>query len=154
MTKDITSDFLEVLNKIRILKHKQKKFIELPTAEFFMLILIADGIQNNKNQKQDYGVTTSELADAMKCSMSAVSKLVRTMEGKGYIKRIENARDRRITYLILTEKGKETLKRARKERDLLMKSFVEKMGEEDLIMLTKLLKNVYEIMKEEMEAMK
>ena len=97
------------------------------------------------------GVTASEILEDMECSMSAVSKLTRILEEKGYLCRINSKEDRRITYLILSEKGKEMLHKANEKRKISFNHIVTEMGEENMKELIELLEKVYDIMSREME---
>ena len=57
-----------------------------------------------------------------------------------------------MTYILLSEKGNAILKKQMKECDALMDSVVEKVGKDHMIQLKKLLEQVYETIREEMEA--
>ena len=149
---ELEKEFLAMMNKFRILKKRHKEYTELPHAEFFMLYTI-DNCMRQKQQKglSMIGVTASEILEDMECSMSAVSKLTRILEEKGYLCRINSKEDRRITYLILSEKGKEMLHKANEKRKISFNHIVTEMGEENMKELIELLEKVYDIMSREME---
>lgn len=155
MSCDIGNDLLDLMNKFRLLGQKYKHFRELSQAEFCMLMTIGQTVMIKKKEnienKAAAGITTTEIVNILGTSLSAASKLLRSIEKKGYIKREACHKDRRLTYIFLSEKGKDVLKDQKAKVDELMNSIIEKMGRENMMQLRDLTAQVYEIMKEEME---
>ena len=155
---NIGTDLFDLINKFRLLNQKYKNAGELSHAEFFVLVTIAKTMMEKQMDKAEMaekeisGITTTEIVKTLGTSLSAGSKLLRSVEEKGYIERAAHPKDRRVTYILLSEKGNAILKKQMKEWEALMDSVVEKVGKDHMIQLKKLLEQVYETIREEMEA--
>ncbi len=57
-------------------------------------------------QKQD-GVNQEELSELLNIDKAATARSIKSLEGKGYIKRVTDGRDRRQNRVFLTEKAAE-----------------------------------------------
>lgn len=153
MDCELGSEFFALMNKFRLLNQKYKHFGELSQAEFCMLLTIGVTVEKKQTEKRPVkGITTTEIVKILGTSLSAASKLLRSVEEKGYIERVAHPKDRRVTYILLSKKGDAILKQQGEKRDKIMASIIEKMGKENVLQLRSLLEQVYEIMKEEMEA--
>lgn len=149
---DLEKELNAIMNKFGILKKKHKQYAELTHAEFFMLYTMDNCIQQKKKENLPIiGVTASEILEDMECSMSAISKLARILEKKGYICRVECSKDRRITYLTLSEKGNEVLCKASEKRKASLSHLVNELGIENMKELIRLLEKIYYIISKEME---
>lgn len=160
---NIGTDLFDLINKFRLLNQKYKNAGELSHAEFFVLMTIAKTMMEKQmsekeiqeremHEKEMSGITTTEIVKTLGTSLSAGSKLLRSVEEKGYIERAAHPKDRRVTYILLSEKGDAILKKQMKECDALMDSVVERVGKDNMIQLKNLLEQVYETIREEMEA--
>ena len=155
MSYDIGTDLFHLMNKFRVLNQKYKSFGELSHSEFFILLTIGQTMMEKRiNEKETPGITTTEIVKILGTSLSAGSKLLRSVEEKGCIERIAHPKDRRVTYILLSEKGKKILKEQEEECNVLMASIVEKVGRDNMIQLKSLIEQVYEIIREEMEEKK
>lgn len=94
----------------------------------------------------DRGLNVSVLACCLEISMPQVSRLLNSMEDKGYIVRSMNRQDRRVTYVKMTEYGKSVSESAVKEYKDYMSKVTATMGEERLITLIHLLNELNQIM--------
>lgn len=153
MSSEIGNELFSIMNKFRLLNQKYKHFGELSQAEFCMLMTIGRTVEEKQIEDETViGVTTTELVSILGTSLSAASKLLRSIEKKGYIERTAHPKDRRVSYILLSEKGKAVLKHQKEKRDKLMDSIIKKMGEKNMLELKRLMTQAYKIMKEEMEA--
>ena len=59
-----------------------------------------------KLEKQGIQVKVSDVSDALSLPRPGVTRTVKDMEAKGYVKKLASAEDGRITYLTVTEAGK------------------------------------------------
>ena len=59
-----------------------------------------------KLEKQGIRVKISDVSDALSLPRPGVTRTVKDMEAKGYVKKLASAEDGRITYLTVTEAGK------------------------------------------------
>ncbi len=106
---------------------------------------------NGGSGRNGSGICISGLAERLQVSSPAVSRMVGTLEEKGYIGRGTGKEDRRNTYITLTEKGKEA--KAASEAALcgLMERVTLRMGERDMEELLRLWNRLADIMEKELE---
>ena len=97
-------------------------------------------LQNEGNK-----MNITELASILKMSKSAVSQSVSKLEKKGYVKRKINLLDKKINYLVLTEKAKEEYAIKRKEYHEMILKVSDGMGEQDSKELSRLLEKLSNI---------
>ena len=90
-------------------------------------------------------ITSSELAAKTKTLPPAVSRTLRGLEEKGYVERSVDKKDRRNTYISLTEKGWKKGKRYGTECRTLAALVMSQLKEEDIDQLVAYLDRIYEI---------
>ena len=120
----------------------------LPMGEFLMLQLIGRQLERKPDAP---GVYVSQLTQCSYVSPPAVSRTLRRLEGKGLVQRRTDPKDRRTAYVVLTEEGQALLTASRQELRLLALRVVERMGGDDLQVLTKQLDRLTEAVLEERE---
>lgn len=98
------------------------------------------------------GIRVSELAERMEIATSAASRMLNSIERKGFITRTVNAKDRRNTYVCLTPAGTKILADSAKEMGVLWKRLIKRMGDEDTRKLIELWNKLAIIMEEEMNS--
>lgn len=103
------------------------------------------------NGDRNNGVNVTSLSEVLGVSTPAVSRILRTLEEKGFIKRITNSKNRRETYISLTETGREIYFRDREIASSLYKAVEEKMGKEEIKELVRLSTFFNRIMGEELD---
>ncbi len=99
-------------------------------------------------------ITSSQLAAKTRMLPPAVSRTLRGLEEKGYVERTVDKKDRRNTYVSLTEKG---WKKGEEVRDRMHDfgcSVMSQLKEEDVDQLVAYLDNIYEIAEKEIAARK
>lgn len=107
-----------------------------------------------KCKNPEEGYTISDLAKCMHTKSSAVSRTLKSLEDKGLIERNVNKADRRITYVDITEKGKETLEACKKTMDDFADAVITKMNERDMERLIEYLDELYQVSRMELELRK
>lgn len=112
----------------------------------FHLFKVIDQIQSNTDAPQ---INVTDLADELRVSTPAVSKKLKTLEERGYIKRIIDKNNRRNTFVVLTKDGKEKYSRSKKAMDRYLNNVFVAMGKEDMETLIRLSCKLYNIMEEE-----
>jgi DNA-binding MarR family transcriptional regulator len=81
-----------------------------------------------------------DLADRLLLTASGVTRLLEGLEGAGLVERAACASDRRVTYAVLTEAGRERLEAASQAHiDAVRGFFVERFSDEELTELAALL---------------
>lgn len=149
-TRELTSEFMSIMYRMRLLGKKKHFESEISPAEFCAIIAIAK--YNKKEEGKDQvDITVSELVEKLGSSLPAVSKLLRSIEQKGLIERTVNHSDRRVTNIVLSDEGKKLLDQQIKARDAMMEHIVQEMGEENMRMLLTQMQNLYTILKSEVE---
>lgn len=118
-------------------------------TEYFALEQISRFVKEHPGSE---GIYVSELANCMNIVPPAASRLLNSMEGKGFITRKADPGDRRNTFVCLTPAGEEILARTARDMDALKSRLVHRMGRKDLITLIELWTKLADIMEEEMTA--
>ena len=116
----------------------------LSSSEFSVMGAILQMGENGK-------ITSSELAAKTKTLPPAVSRTLRGLEEKGYVERSVDKKDRRNTYISLTEKG---WKKGEEVRDRMQDfgcSVMSQLKEEDIDQLVAYLDRIYEIAEKEID---
>ncbi len=119
----------------------------LSSSEFSVIGVIMRMGENGR-------ITSSELAAKTRMLPPAVSRTLRGLEEKGYVERTVDKKDRRNTYVSLTEKG---WKKGEEVRDRMHDfgcSVMSQLKEEDVDQLVAYLDNIYEIAEKEIETRK
>jgi DNA-binding MarR family transcriptional regulator len=99
-------------------------------------------------------VTVSMLAEEMCINITAVSRTLKTLEEEGYIERSVSRKDRRITYVELTELGKKALERTNAIISDFSEAVVNEMGIEQMEQLTTHMIRLYDVASREIEKRK
>jgi DNA-binding MarR family transcriptional regulator len=100
------------------------------------------------------GVSVSVVAKEMMIPCAGVSRSVRQLEEKGYMERSVNLKDRRNTYISLTEKGEQVTEEADQIMCSLAEAVMNKMGQEELHQLKENLEKLYEVTQYEITLIK
>lgn len=109
-------------------------------SEFCLLHII---VENNSDSGS--GMTVSAIAAELEVTPPAVSRSLKSLEGRGLITRETNLINRRNTMVRLTENGYELLENSRRQMDAVMEYVNEKMGEERKKQLYELLTEMTDI---------
>lgn len=75
----------------------------LPKGVMPSYIQYLDTIQILQKEKKD--IRVSDISDAMNLPRPGVTRTVKEMEAKGYLKKIASPNDGRVTYITITEEG-------------------------------------------------
>ncbi len=137
----IEKEFVDLMDKFRKLKSLDKILVnKLSFAEMIVL---------NHITEMSKDITVSNLSEDLKITKAAVSKLISNIEEKGFVERVEDKNDRRITHIAITPEGLENVEHANNNMEKHSKFIYEKMGEEDMKKLIELMKKLYKIMETE-----
>lgn len=89
------------------------------------------------------GIQMTELADRILYSKSGFTRVIDRMEEAGLVRRVRPPNDRRSILVLPTEKGTETLQRARRHhRDGIQRHFSEHLSDADVKALTRALEKI------------
>ncbi len=94
------------------------------------------------------GISQKELSEHLYIGKSTTAKAVKNLLTNGYIKKEKDENDKRYDRLYLTEKGKEVAPQIQKIFseiiDIVIKNLSSEEAEQTMILLKKILSNVYE----------
>jgi DNA-binding MarR family transcriptional regulator len=89
------------------------------------------------------GIPMNELAERILYSKSGFTRVVDRMEAAGLVRRLRPEHDRRTIPIVLTDKGTETLERARRHhRDGIQRHFSQHLTNADVKALTRALEKI------------
>lgn len=130
----LSVEWLSVLDRFNKLNAKYK-YTSLARPEYMLLHLVAKSASG--------AVKISELAAALGVSMPAVSKLLRTLEEKHAIARVEDITDRRITYIAMTSTGRQMYDACLQEMRRVGLGVIELVGEQEFNCFFEVLQQMY-----------
>lgn len=105
------------------------------TVIFHCMLEKEDGSCKKIKDNKMAQIKMSELANKIGISTPSLSRMVKGLEEKGYLKRVVDEEDRRNTYVCLTPKGKELSDDIHEKYMKLFKSVTQHIGQDKLIEL-------------------
>ncbi len=87
-------------------------------------------------------IKLSDIATRLKVTLPAVTHKVQTLEHAGLIKKEKDTKDKRITYVKLTDKGQSYVVSSKKTYYQPLKQILESIGEEDTQHLIRILEKI------------
>lgn len=152
---EMQKELLKRMDKFRKLDF-QSKVLDISKGEFGVLgvIILLNKENNNLSfdcKKKDtlQPVTVKDIANRMNISKPQLSKLLNHTDEKGYTKRTICEKDKRVTYVSITEKGRTKASEEMKKMDAFSNKVLEKLGDEDALELARLFDKMYNILEEE-----
>ena len=139
-------EFQEIMNKFRTL-HMSALLPGINHGDFMVMKTIWQCMQESHTSK----VRVSEIVKSMHIPAPAISRCFRMLEGKGYITRSIDTKDRRIVCVELTEEGKEIFLEAEETINSFAETVFGKMGQEDMKKLNAYLRKFFQIAQSEIE---
>ena len=116
----------------------------LPQGVMPSYIQYMDTIQ--KLEKQGIQVKVSDVSDALSLPRPGVTRTVKDMETKGYVKKFASAEDGRVTYLTVTETGKALSEKYNKQYFTILSGYVDSIPDEDILCTIRTMEKFYKIM--------
>lgn len=118
--------------------------------------LVLRKIWLSNNGMSSYGiqgyVRAADLSDILELSRPSISRILNDLEGRGFITRNIDSKDRRSVKIELTEAGIEAIEKANRRILSITESLVMSLGEPDTDKLIELLNKLTEIYKEILES--
>ena len=99
-------------------------------------------------EKQDVQVKISDISDVLNLPRPGVTRTVKEMEMKGYLKKIASYDDGRVTYVTSTERGKQLSQKYNEETFNMILPCMDAISEEDAECMVRTIEKFYEIMSE------
>lgn len=97
---------------------------------------------------QDKDVTLTKISNALSKDKTTISRTLGTLEKKGLIKKVESIEDKRVSFIVLTQKGEDTLRVSEDIANEFRQTLVSKLDETERETLFKLLKKVNDGLKD------
>ena len=121
----------------------------LPEGVMPSYIQYLDAIQSM--ERQGIHVKVSDISDAMNLPRPGVTRTVKEMEKKGYLKKTASEEDGRVTYLTVTEAGKNLSREFDEEYFSDLAPYLSGISDEDADCMIRTIGKFYEIMSERRE---
>ncbi len=132
----------------RIRRANISVMMEVSQSEFFALQIIYKYQQEYPDKE---GIYVSELAEKLRIASSQTSRMLRNLEKRKLIKRSVDAKDRRNTYVVLTDEGENVWRHTKKCLMAYVKRVQNGMGEEKIEQLIGLCNEMAQIMEHEIK---
>ncbi|HMK53711.1 MAG TPA: MarR family transcriptional regulator [Methanobacteriaceae archaeon] len=104
--------------------NKALKDVDLTHSHFALLSGVAWLL------KQKEPITQTKLANFTQTNVMVTSKIIRILEGKGFLERINEGKDSRAKYVKITQKGIKTLEKALIIVEKVNEEFFQPLGQE------------------------
>lgn len=118
--------YKELIVQMRKANLHFQQMCSIPPGELTMLITINRLLEENKQ------VRVSTLGNILKLSRPAVSRMLHTLEKKGYIQMKNGVEDQRYVFVNFTEQGSKIVHAEIKSCCSLLQKVTKRMGEEDM----------------------
>lgn len=136
LVKELEYVFMEVGKRIHATV-AQGMEPSITSTQYFMMQRLVDGAAN-----------VSEIAEYLGVSLSAVTSLSDRLVKTGLICRKRDENDRRLVYLELTDKGRETFEGANVQRQKVLNFFLENLSDEEIATLSGIYKKTLGIFRQ------
>ena len=144
---EIGRKLLEQLDRFHRISCRHEMLLNMNRNEMVVLTLLEHLSESDSSEK---GVKPSELTHSGFMSKPAISRMLSSMEKKGYIGRCMSEDDRRVVYVKLTESGRRKLEEEKRHRDQMAEKIFRRMGVEKMEQLLALIEEIVEYAAEEM----
>lgn len=124
-------------------ERKKQPLLKLKQSEIRVLFCIKD-----ISDKREGSSTISEISKQLLVTSPTVTELVKSLSSKGYLERMTNSKDKRVSDLKLTDKGEEIVEKVFASYTSFFNGLVDKLGEEKSVLLIELLEQVCEYIEE------
>ncbi len=136
----------QMMDACYLAKRARDMLPALPDGVMPSYIQYLDALQ--KMEAKGMRVKVSDLSDELGLPRPGVTRTVKEMEAKGYLKKQLSAEDGRVTYLSLTEAGKQLSRKYDKDYFRQLAPFLDSISEEDAKCMIATIEKFYQIMYE------
>ena len=143
---EISKEFFDVIMRLKRQSHANIKLKDLYAGEFMALRIIYK--LKMMQVEESIGVKTSDIGNCLFMKKPTTSKMLNNLEDKGYINRLSDKKDRRVTYIDLTQKGVDLLQKHHRSMINYTNEVINRLGEEDTKTLVKLLNKLCNIIED------
>ena len=115
-----------------------------------MLPPLPEGVRSSFIQyldtRQGVQVKVSDISDAMELPRPGVTRTVKEMEEKGYLKKMASEADGRVTYIAVTRKGTNLSQKYDEQYFKSLLPYMEEISDEDAECMIRTIEKFYQIM--------
>lgn len=97
-------------------------------------------------EKNSSHVRVSDISDALDLPRPGVTRTVKEMEQKGYLRKLASLDDRRVTYISITEEGRELSRKYDENYFSELSAYLDDISEEEADCMIRTIGKFYEIM--------
>lgn len=97
-------------------------------------------------EKNSSHVRVSDISDALNLPRPGVTRTVKEMEQKGYLRKLASSDDRRVTYISITEEGRELSRKYDENYFSELSAYLDDISEEEADCMIRTIGKFYEIM--------
>lgn len=164
---DIQRQMFSIMDKFRRLDF-QSKILDIPKGEFKVLAVIM--MLSGKFETHDNSpahckehphfvaklsdpdeITVGDISNALNISKPQLSKLLNQTDEKGYTIRSVSKKDKRVTYVTITDLGIDKVENQKKKMEEFSNNAMERFGDEDSKEMLRLFNKLYLIFEEEIK---
>ena len=102
-------------------------------------------------EKKEVQVKISDISDKLNLPRPGVTRTVKEMEEKGFLQKIASPDDGRVTYITITEAGKELHQKFDAQYFDMLAPYMDEISEEDAQNMIRTIEKFYQIMRERRE---
>lgn len=144
MEKDkLNISILKIFTKLKKSFSSNKYEKDLTISEYVMLNTIV--VNNEKNNKGEYVISSSKLCEELNMSRPALTKATKKLVNLGLIEKTSKLTNLRSKLITLTGLGLKTLEEEKEHMMCVPDKIVDKLGEEETTHLLKLLDDISNI---------
>ncbi|MDD3429137.1 MAG: MarR family transcriptional regulator [Oscillospiraceae bacterium] len=143
-SNSLSAQLLVEINTLRAAWIRLKPHVDLNKSQFSLLLTLHFMILHQNLP----GISVGELARKLGQATPSITQKLNVLFDKGYIERSQNEKDRRITYISITQSGSQILKDSHDQFKEMLENLTEKMGEKNIKELIILLKQLTSTVKE------
>lgn len=144
--EDLHAIFFHTMERYKRI-HIERLIPELTKMEF----MVMHDINCLQRRSEEKGVYVSELVKRAEIVPSAISRLLKGLEEKGYIVRETDRNNRRNTYVIMTVEGRTLIEDTKKRMDSYMGKVFAQLGEEKVMKFIELCDEMVLVMEQALE---
>lgn len=133
-----------ILEKMKNISARFQPMKFLSIGEFSLLSIIYN------TSKEVNKIKSSDISERLNISKPAASRMLNTVEKKGYIKRYMEKEDRRVVTISITEKGINVYKNGIEEYRKVCRRIFQKMGAKDMESFIHLANKFFEVLIQEL----
>lgn len=140
---------MEAFHRVqRVNISSMSSMMEVSQGEFFALQIISRYQQIHPERE---GIYVSKIAEKLRIAPSQISRMLKKLEERELIGRSVDTRDRRNTYVFLSENGKEVCRQVQNNMQVYFESVWKSMGEEQIDELIRLCNRLADCMESEVK---